>query len=164
MYDSCKGVFIFQDKYVGRKLDVQGFHATLRQYLFNGSRHRMDLVPDIVKTLKHLRRVVSEQDSYRFFSSSLLVVYEGRDDGPATVDVPQLQHNGHASPSCCSSELDSLDLTEMRKRIDVRMIDFAHTTHRGYVDDPVRYQGPDEGYVLGLTTLIDAFERMIQED
>ena len=162
-YDSAKRVFVFQDKYVGRKLDVDGFHTTLRHYLFNGRRHRTDLVPDIVKMLEQLKRVIFEQNSYRFFSSSLLMVYEGNEDEIADKNHASVWPNGLHSPSC-SLELSPEDLSVMRKRVDIRMIDFAHTTHQGFVNDPVHYQGPDKGYILGLNTLIDAFSRMLAED
>ena len=46
---------------------------------------------------------------------------------------------------------------DARRIVDVRMIDFAHTTHRGCPDDLVKYTGPDDGYLLGLRTLISAF-------
>ena len=162
-YDSVKRMYVFQDKYVGRKLDADGFHSALRQFLFNGRRHRTDLIPDIVRMLEQLRTVVSEQDSYRFFSSSLLMVYEGDDDetSPDEGHVDIWPNGLHPSP--CSLEHSPEDLTTARKRVDIRMIDFAHTTHQGFVNDPVRYQGPDKGYILGLSTLIDAFNRMADE-
>ena len=142
---------------------MDGFHTTLRQFLFNGRRYRMDLVPDIVKMLKQLRRVISEQDSYRFFSSSLLMVYEGNDDETLDEDCASVCPNGLHSQSC-SLDLSPEDLSATRKRVDIRMIDFAHTTHQGFVNDPVHYQGPDKGYILGLNTLIDVFNTMVAED
>ena len=54
------------------------------------------------------------------------------------------------------------ELGRARKCVDLRMIDFAHATHRGY-DDQVQYSGPDEGYVLGVTSLVNCFERMLSE-
>ena len=55
----------------------------------------------------------------------------------------------------------SVDLEEARQSVDLRMIDFAHSTHSGY-DDAVQYVGPDEGYVLGLSSLVACFERMLE--
>ena len=37
--------------------------------------------------------------------------------------------------------------------VDVRMIDFAHTTFSGYLGDEQVHWGPDEGYLLGLGSL-----------
>lgn len=38
--------------------------------------------------------------------------------------------------------------------VDVRMIDFAHTTHEGFDGDTMVHCGPDNGYLLGLDNLI----------
>ena len=53
------------------------------------------------------------------------------------------------------------NIHETRKTVDVRMIDFAHVTHSGYSDDLVQYSGPDDGYIVGLNTVISAFEGML---
>ena len=37
--------------------------------------------------------------------------------------------------------------------VDVRIIDFAHSTHKG-LDDPVVYSGPDHGFLFGLENMI----------
>lgn len=46
--------------------------------------------------------------------------------------------------------------------VDIRMIDFANLTHSGFVNDPIVYDGPDEGYILGLTTLVRIFESLLE--
>jgi hypothetical protein len=43
--------------------------------------------------------------------------------------------------------------------VDVRMIDFAHTTHQGFHHDRLR-SGPDRGYLFGLENLIQMFEEI----
>lgn len=40
--------------------------------------------------------------------------------------------------------------------VDVRMIDFEHSTYPGFLDDPT-HEGLDHGYLLGLTSLIRLF-------
>lgn len=70
-------------------------------------------------------------------------------------------HDNHCLPHPHHSQLGSIDLEDARKSVDVRMIDFAHSTHSGY-NDKVQYIGPDEGYVLGMTSLAACFERMIE--
>ena len=37
--------------------------------------------------------------------------------------------------------------------VDVRIIDFAHSTHKD-LDDPVVYSGPDHGFLFGLENMI----------
>ena len=64
----------------------------------------------------------------------------------------QSSQDQHSSPNGLRTCLE-----DARKVVDVRMIDFAHTTHSKCVQDPIKYSGPDEGYILGLDTLISAF-------
>jgi len=41
--------------------------------------------------------------------------------------------------------------------VDMKMIDFAHTTTSGFADEIV-YEGPDDGYLFGLQSMIRIFE------
>ena len=70
-------------------------------------------------------------------------------------------HHQRNQVHCSPCRLKVLDLEEARRSVDLRMIDFAHSTHKGY-SDTVQYVGPDEGYAIGLSSLIDCFERMIE--
>lgn len=49
-------------------------------------------------------------------------------------------------------------------KVDVRMIDFAHSTFKGFRDDPTVHDGPDMGYVFGLESLINIMEQMREEN
>ena len=44
------------------------------------------------------------------------------------------------------------------QRTSVHMIDFAHSTYRGFLDDTPVHQGPHCGFLFGLQNLIDLFE------
>ena len=43
--------------------------------------------------------------------------------------------------------------------VDVRIIDFAHSTHRG-LSDPVSYTGPDSGFIFGLENMISILKNI----
>ena len=215
VYRASKGVYTFKDKYYGRDLSPDGFHEALRDFLQNGICLRTDIIPTLVDMLCRLREMVKQQDSFRFFSSSLLIMYDGKlsspppparpdncshtrekldsSSSPTPPSISTLSH-GHTCVMCGDSVMcaggvpcggrgvnghnESLSeghrhstnqqpcthptssLEEARKLVDVRMIDFAHTTHNKCVKDPVQYSGPDEGYILGLNTLISAFITM----
>ena len=45
----------------------------------------------------------------------------------------------------------------------VKMIDFAHSTFQGFMEDPVAHIGPDQGYLKGLDTLIELLESAVEE-
>ena len=53
-------------------------------------------------------------------------------------------------------------VNEKDEEITVKMIDFAHSTFDGFMDDPVVHIGPDHGYLKGLTTLIRLMESWLK--
>ncbi|KAI8351477.1 hypothetical protein EDC96DRAFT_291173 [Choanephora cucurbitarum] len=125
--------FIFQDKYHGRTLTPITFRDTLEAYLDNGQGCQIHHIPVIVRKLRRLARIIKTMDNYRFYASSLLMIYDG-------------------------------DLASTRK-IDVRIIDFANCVTAEDVryrqqtfTYPPRHKGADNGYLLGLKTLILCFE------
>ena len=68
-----------RNKYYGRKLDVEGFREALCQFLHNGNRLRTDAIIPLVEKLQELKAVLMNLDTYRFYTSSLLLIYEGLD-------------------------------------------------------------------------------------
>ncbi|TDH14448.1 hypothetical protein EPR50_G00045240 [Perca flavescens] len=44
--------------------------------------------------------------------------------------------------------------------VDVRMIDFAHSTFKGFRGDTAIHDGPDRGYVFGLESLVQILESL----
>ena len=156
------------------------FYQALKEFLFNGRCYRRDVIPGLVVMLKELREVIRQQDSFRFFTSSLLIVYDGagreeeeeegeEGEGVDREDGISDDCDAAASETSVESNLagvtqsasNGFDLQELRKQVDVRMIDFARSTHHGMADQS-SYLGPDEGYIQGLTTLISVFESILR--
>ncbi|XP_029429672.1 inositol hexakisphosphate kinase 3 isoform X2 [Rhinatrema bivittatum] len=146
VYQADKGHFLCKDKYYGRKLSADGFRQALYHFLHNGKCLRTDLLEPILLQLRTLKSVIEGQNSYRFYSSSLLIVYDGQEqaEGTVTLDHPgYIQKNGCALPYVVNSH----------PKVDVRMIDFAHTTYKGCRDNQTNDEGPDQGYIFGLDNL-----------
>ncbi|KAL2791664.1 inositol hexakisphosphate kinase 3, partial [Daubentonia madagascariensis] len=145
VYQTDKKYFLCKDKYYGRKLSVEGFRQALYQFLHNGTHLRVELLEPILRQLRALLSVIRSQSSYRFYSSSLLIIYDGQELSERTSGIlrpqeaPQVAHG--SSPG---------GLT----KVDIRMIDFAHTTYKGSWDEHATYDGPDPGYIFGLENLI----------
>ncbi|XP_036723756.1 inositol hexakisphosphate kinase 3 [Balaenoptera musculus] len=133
VYQTDKKHFLFKDKYYGRKLSVEGFRQALYQFLHDGTRFRTELLEPIQRQLRALLSVIRSQSSYRFYSSSLLIIYDGQE----TLQTP------HGSNVV---------------KVDIRMIDFAHTTYKGSWNEHTTYDGPDPGYIFGLENLIQIFQ------
>ncbi|XP_021265544.1 inositol hexakisphosphate kinase 1 isoform X3 [Numida meleagris] len=164
VYQLNTGHYLCRNKYYGRGLSIEGFRNALYQYLHNGIELRKDLFEPVLAKLRSLKAVLERQASYRFYSSSLLIIYDGKDSrAEMFVDcqpetrlkqmdgsVPEsLQDGGGVEPS-----------SPPQPMVDVRMIDFAHSTFKGFRDDPTVHDGPDRGYVFGLESLINIMEQL----
>ena len=195
VYNAAKQVYIFKNKYYGRQLTIEGFNKELCFFLHNGFKVRNDIIPTLLDQLCELKERVAKQDSYRFFCSSLLIIYDGRtgqpilglstDETKSCKKRPFVSEEEELSSHCLSGGYMTVTDCETRERrervvddqrkatlstssseslqtleecwriVDVRMIDFAHVTHK---NGDILYNGPDEGYILGLDTLISAFQ------
>ncbi|KAJ3603391.1 hypothetical protein NHX12_031133 [Muraenolepis orangiensis] len=82
VYQVDTGHYLCRNKYYGRSLSAEGFRLALYQYLHNGLGLRRDLFEPILRKLGNLKEVLEEQSSYRFYSSSLLIIYEGKVSPP----------------------------------------------------------------------------------
>lgn len=78
VYQLNTGHYLCRNKYYGRGLSIEGFRQALYQYLHNGKGLRQDLFEPILNKLRSLKAVLERQASYRFYSSSLLIIYEGQ--------------------------------------------------------------------------------------
>lgn len=56
---------------------MEGLKKTLKEFFFNGCRTRTDLLEPVIKNLTSLMNSLNSLPSYRFYSSSLLLMYDG---------------------------------------------------------------------------------------
>lgn len=173
VYQLDTGHYLCRNKYYGRGLSIEGFSSALYQYLHNGLDLRRDLFEPILSKLRGLKAVLERQASYRFYSSSLLVIYDGKEcraesclDRCSEVRLKHLDTGlpEGASPSTSTSGACPEVGLSSPPKVDVRMIDFAHSTFKGFRDDPTVHDGPDRGYVFGLENLISIMEQMRDEN
>ena len=186
-------------------MDEDGFKQSLNDFFHNGFKMRTQVIYQVIEKLQRLRKVVEKQNSFRFYSSSLLVLYEGCCN----------EESGHCGDSCCDSEMEFSNSWDMASEedhhdaapnavsgcpdaimddksndsttesctdlessmdcsyrssykrnnsmVDVRMIDFAHTTYEGYMGDSTVHRGPDNGYLLGLDNLCRLLQDVLAE-
>ncbi|CAG2100491.1 unnamed protein product [Medioppia subpectinata] len=127
VYNKTMDHFKCHNKYYGRTLSPEGFVETFKMFLQIENKLRSDLINLMIHKLEKMLSVVEKLDTFRFYTSSLLIIYEGNAD--------------HISKSDTNL-------------VDIRMIDFAHTTHEGMGGHIQDNNGPDRGYIFGLTNLI----------
>ena len=142
--------YLFQSKYYGRDLKVgDEFQTALTRFLYDGlsyssvSRHIAILLERIAK----LEGIIRGLPGYRFYSSSLLVIY----DGGATKKVESSSESG-----ALGVEEDKL---KALSNIFIRIVDFANcVTAEDELPEtvpcpPHNLDGVDKGYLRGLRSL-----------
>lgn len=140
--------YVYQNKYFGFELDDEGFKKELYKFVHSGTCLRKDVVVCFLEKLQELSRCLEQEDRLRFFSSSLLLMYEGQQKDCSSI----------ANGDCMSSELSANH--EADREADIKMIDFARSFHYTKKAVPV---GADESYLLGLRNLIKMFQEILVE-
>ena len=72
------GNFETLDKYVGRNADESELKALLRKFFTCGGALRTDVLDIILEDIPEIRQTLLDLHQYRFYSSSLLIIYEGK--------------------------------------------------------------------------------------
>uniref|UniRef100_A0A667ZH95 Kinase n=1 Tax=Myripristis murdjan TaxID=586833 RepID=A0A667ZH95_9TELE len=199
VYQSYSGQLMFMNKYHGRKLTLPGFKEALFQFFHNGRRLRRELLSPVLRRLREMQAALEACESYRFYSSSLLIIYDGephqthvrrrtedslsREEEDEVEEEEEIEEDivvveeeeeeedevagvssGGSSSSTCGNPVKSrrcLSRSDPRSPVvDVRMIDFAHTTCRHYGEDSVVHEGQDSGYIFGLQNLITIISQL----
>nr|XP_035935565.1 inositol hexakisphosphate kinase 2 isoform X1 [Halichoerus grypus] len=163
VYQAGSGQLMFMNKYHGRKLSVQGFKEALFQFFHNGRYLRRELLGPVLKKLTELKAILERQESYRFYSSSLLVIYDGKEWPEVALDSDAEDLEDLSEESADESAGAYAYKPIGTSSVDVRMIDFAHTTCRLYGEDSVVHEGQDAGYIFGLQSLIDIVTEISEE-
>ena len=158
--------YLFEDKYFGRSLQAGlEFQDALTRFLYDGmsyasvSRH----IPVIVKKLKKLEQMIGALPGYRFYASSLLMLYDGFSENEAPAGAGS------------ESDLDGAKTHHLEDRystkstIDLKIVDFANcvTAEHQFRDTvpcpPHDPNGVDQGYLRGLRSLRMYLQRIWRE-
>ena len=155
--------YVFEDKYFGRDIKAgNGFQDALKRFLYNGdgygstTRH----IPVIVEKLCILENIVRSLPGWRFYASSLLVLYDAE-------PLPS-----PAAPSDTSSGKDSSedgDQSKAKREIELKIVDFANSvTAEDELTEatacPPHYPDDvDRGYLRGLRSLRECLKCIWKE-
>lgn len=107
-------------------------------FLHDGDKLLVHLLPSLIGKLSKLFDVIRSLKGYRFYASSLLLLYDGEPSSP------------------------------LHEQMDIKIIDFANCVHAAMFDPqscpagtlyplptfPPSSLGPDHGYLTGLATLL----------
>lgn len=158
--------YLFEDKYFGRSLKAgREFQDALTRFLYDGvshasvSRH----IPVIVKKLKKLEQMIGGLPGYRFYASSLLMLYDGFSESEAS-EGDGFEPGLDAAPTGHREDRYSTKST-----IDLKIVDFAncvtaeHQSRDTVPCPPHDPTGIDQGYLRGLRSLRMYLQRIWRE-
>ena len=140
--------YVFEDKYYGRDLKAgKEFQDALKRFFWDGTGYKAATrhIPVILENISQLERMIRQLPGYRFYASSLLMLYD-RGDGDASSD-----------PASSSKSYPTIKL---------KIVDFANcvTAEDPLPDDlpcpPANPDGVDRGYLRGLRSLRMYFQRI----
>ncbi|GEM10102.1 inositol hexakisphosphate kinase 1 [Rhodotorula toruloides] len=98
--------YTFQDKYFGRKVEIEEFPWVLASFLHDGDSVLAYHIPEILRQLYRLASIVFALDRFRFYAASLLLIYDGDPDVQAEYKASVLAQM--AEPHTTSTELKTL--------------------------------------------------------
>ena len=129
VYQGKTGHYRCHNKYYGRRLSTEGVEQTLYEFLHNGYNVRTELVAPIVDRLRRLHAMLSKQNAFRFYSSSLLIMYEGGEPESAMMEDDEDSSNiyNEMSDEACDLETeeeeeDSLGPMEPDHQVDATLL------------------------------------------
>lgn len=108
---------IYRDKYYGRTLNIHTFKQSLREYFWNGQQYRVDVMYAFIQRLTEVRQALIDEPQYRFYSSSLLLVYEGQDDNSPSSGSPSISPiltatQNNTNNNIVHTQLHTIDLND----------------------------------------------------
>lgn len=162
-----KQEYLFEDKYFGRDLKSgREFQDALTRFLYDGINYASvsKKIPIILEKLVMLESMVRKLKRYRFYASSLLILYDGEQSTPeestttGTHPERENKYRGHSS-----------DHGRNNTDVQLKIVDFANCVTG---EDPLPPNAPcpphhpndiDRGYLRGLRTLRMYFQRILKE-
>ncbi|KAL0139353.1 hypothetical protein V8B55DRAFT_1523146 [Mucor lusitanicus] len=131
VYQLDKQAYDVQDKYVGRTLTPESFRDTVYHFLHNGINLLIEFIPVLIERLTKLYIEVEKMIGYRFYGSSLLIVYDA-------LNVNR------------SIAMKLIDFTHCitRKEIEENQDIMTYPPERGS-------RCPDDGFLQGIASLIE---------
>ncbi|SLM40225.1 Inositol polyphosphate kinase [Lasallia pustulata] len=159
--------YLFEDKYVGRDIKAgRGFQDALTKFLYDGVSYASvsRRIPIILKKITKLERMIRDLPGYRFYASSLLILYDG---DTATKRGTEVDKSNGQQPS--ESKKTPCDDARLDSNIQLKIVDFANCV-TGEDELPATVRCPphnpgdiDRGYLRGLRSLRMYFQRIWEE-
>ncbi len=158
--------YLFEDKYFGRDLKAgREFQDALTRFLYDCVSYKSVLrhVPVILEKIAKLERILRNLPGYRFYASSLLMLYDGGQSVEETETTISPSNPNHRQVEKAKRE------KRAKATIDVKIVDFANCV-TGEDELPESVPCPphdpneiDRGYLRGLRSLRIYLTRIFKE-
>ncbi|KAF1974978.1 SAICAR synthase-like protein [Bimuria novae-zelandiae CBS 107.79] len=168
--------YVFEDKYYGRDLKAgKEFQDALKRFFWDGTGYKVALkqIPIILEKISALERIIRGLPGYRFYASSLLMLYDRGEGELKDKDTPSLENPLSSSStedvtvaSTNSPAPTSNPTPKSASDIKLKIVDFANcvTAEDRLADNvpcpPHDPEGVDRGYLRGLRSLRLYFQRI----
>lgn len=165
--------FEMLDKYVGRHADESELRKLLEKFFTHGMSLRKDVINNVLGEICRMKKSLLDLEEYRFYSSSLLIIYEGmiKEDKYESKLFCETEN----SMDCENFEMEayeseSFDSTKYRKEdvpscsVKMKIIDFANVSFPTLESDQSLHEGPDRGFLMGLDNLYEILESLLEEE
>ncbi|XP_023289343.1 inositol hexakisphosphate kinase 3 [Orussus abietinus] len=164
VYQADTDHYVKRDKYWGRELNEEGFKAALYRFFHNGFCLRTSVVQRVISKLEQLRRAIERQSSYRFYSCSLLLVYEGyqvedfathrdaspamrrREDSSSDHLVGFMEKIGRASDACYDADTSNNSIDYNLSVSSHEEVSSQAALHRGFGEAAARGANNSTGF------------------
>ncbi|EFE39726.1 inositol hexaphosphate kinase KCS1, putative [Trichophyton verrucosum HKI 0517] len=169
VWNVSKREYLFEDKYFGRDLSSgREFQDALTRFLYDGADYSSVIgkIPIILDKLSQLESMIVRLPGYRFYASSLLILYDGdRDRSSNSPSSPSKDSKSHRT----IFETYSDSSLPNPSNLTLKIVDFANCV-TGEDGIPPSSRCPphnptdiDRGYLRGLRTLRMYFQRILRE-
>ena len=161
-FSVSKNNFEKLDKYVGRKATETEFRDLLENFFNNNGFLRTDIISHVIDKVRDMRKSLLDLNQFRFYSSSLLIIYEGRQFS----SFDDCENSG-SFESEDSMDCDSFNATMQSRKTSlakIKIIDFANATMPGVFEYDSIHEGPDGGFLLGLENLQEILESLVEDE
>ncbi|KAK2754849.1 hypothetical protein FQN54_006742 [Arachnomyces sp. PD_36] len=169
-----KQEYLFEDKYFGRDLKAgREFQSALTRFLYDGVNYTSvtKKIPGILDKLGTLEGMIRRLPGYRFYASSLLILYDGeKTPQPAGAEKKLSEDTG--DPNTDQKESNQQNPAQEghdNSGLKIKIVDFANCV-TGEDDLPANARCPphhpqdvDRGYLRGLRTLRMYLQRILKE-
>ena len=191
VFDTNDDKYICLNKYHGRALNDDTFVDCIRKFLNKNEKndnYRDDVRKMLITKLEELKEELLKHSTFRFYTSSLLVTYDGcnnfevpivngignscdtsiasQDDDPQTIGDNVSASDANGDPPLNNNQKyiqsrcsESEESQVISPLVDVRLIDFAHATH-SEMNDKAVYDGPDDNFISGISNFISILDEL----